>query len=147
MVHLAKDPQTGVMSRPRCKAVRQLAELAIHDAKNDRTVPHAAVSSSWRLIFSMFMPLVVEYQANNNKPPAYRKRQQPEEGEVVDYDDTVVQKLTNDKAQLQGTVTQLQQQIQQQQQQTATQLQQTGAQQQQQIQQLRQCLREANNRL
>lgn len=44
MVHLGKDPKTGVMSSARCKAVRQLVELAIQDAKNDRTVADAAVS-------------------------------------------------------------------------------------------------------
>jgi hypothetical protein len=105
MVHLGKDPKTGVMSSARCKAVRQLVELAIHDAKNDRAVADAAVSSSWRFTFSKIMLLLVEYQANNNKLPAHRKRQRPEEGEVQDYDDSVVQKLTNDKAQLQNTVT------------------------------------------
>jgi peptidoglycan hydrolase CwlO-like protein len=72
---------------------------------------------------------------------------------VEDYDNPVVQKLTNDKAQLQDTVTYLQGQIQQQQQTTAQQQQQiqqqqqTTAQQQQQIQQLRARLREANNML
>jgi hypothetical protein len=125
MVHLAKDPQTGAMKSSRCKPVRQLAEAAIRDASDDRTVTALAVSRSWRFRSRKFMALVVEFQANKNKLPVNRKRQRPEEGEGDEYDDCVVRKLIDDNAKLQHTVTQ--------QQRTAAQLQPS--------------LQEANNRL
>jgi hypothetical protein len=113
------------MKSSRCKPVRQLAEAAIRDASDDRTVTTLAASRSWRFRFKKFMALVVEFQANKNKLPANRKRQQPEEGEGDEYDDRVVRKLIDDNAKLQHTVTQ--------QQRTAAQLQAS--------------LQEANNRL
>ncbi|WIA17474.1 hypothetical protein OEZ85_014313 [Tetradesmus obliquus] len=100
MVHLAKDPRTGVMSGPSCAAVRKLFNQGLQAAADDRSELDEAVSKSWRFKFQWFITKALLFQANGNKLPASRKRQQPDEDEENAVDDIVVRKLVDENRQL-----------------------------------------------